>query len=127
MCLRGKFVFRKGWGSTMTTFLLQYKIDEPNVPIHLCLFPAQSADCGEMGKLIFESLSDGDRACADITVLNDTLLEGPETLTVTIMPNTIIINVMDTAQVTIEDEGKKIEQVVQLWFSAAVVIVSISP
>ena len=73
-----------------------------------CLFPAQSADCEEMGVMVFKSLSDGDRACVDITVLNDAVLEGPETLTVTVVPNTILINVMNTAQVTIDDEGKYI-------------------
>lgn len=68
--------------------------------------PAQSADVGDVGVLTFMSLSNGDRECTEIAILDDSVLEGPETLILTLMPNTIIITVVDTVEVTIADEGK---------------------
>lgn len=51
------------------------------------------------------SLSDGNVACADIVIINDTVLEGPEILIVTLLESTSIIVTINTAQVLIADEG----------------------
>lgn len=72
------------------------------------LFPfflAQSEDVEDLGTLTFRSLSDGDVVCADIAIANDTLLEGTEVLTVTLMESTSLIVVTNSTQVLIEDEG----------------------
>lgn len=69
-------------------------------------YPAQSDDLEDVGTLTFMSISDGDVACGEIVTRNDTVIEGTETLTVTLLENALILIIVDTVQVSILDEGK---------------------
>lgn len=63
---------------------------------------AQQEDLCKVGKLKYSSISEGDISCADITVHNDSVLEGPEVLTVTLTPRNVALN---TVFITIMDQG----------------------